>query len=187
MEDTPNPTAPEHLPGVALAEAEERRRRDLLRRLRVLLAAGGLAFALTAWMLVRVQNPAALLGWRPGPSTVARAHLEALNRGELRIAYELFSSQYRQQVPFETYHQLVVTHREMFHTERVAFETREDSGDRAVLESRITTADGVHYRARFTMVRIEGRWWIDDLRWAAEPDEDRFIRIRRIDTLRPAA
>lgn len=150
--------------------AEARRRMALLRRLRVLLFAGTLSFALTTWTLVRVENPAALLGWGPGPSSVARAHLEALNRGELRVAYELFSTQYRQQVSFDAYHQLVITHRDMFLIADATFEETEDSGDRAVLEGSITASDGEHYRARFTMVRIDGRWWIDDLRWGLEKE-----------------
>jgi len=156
--------------------AEARRRTALLRRLRVLLFASTLAFALTTWMLVRVDNPAALLGWGPGPSTIARAHLEALNRGELRVAYELFSTQYRQQVPFDVYHQLVITHREMFLIADATFQETEDSGDRAVLEGSITASDGEHYRARFTMVRIDGRWWIDDLRWGLD-EEDSLIKV----------
>jgi hypothetical protein len=155
--------------------AEARRRASLLRRLRVLLFASTLAFALTTWMLVRVDNPAALLGWGPGPSSVARAYLEALSRGELRAAYDLFSTQYRQQVSFDVYHQLVITHRDMFLIADARFEEAEDSGDRAVLESSITASDGEHYRARFTMVRIDGRWWIDDLRWGLE-EEDTLIR-----------
>lgn len=157
--------------------AEARRRAALLRRLRVLLFVSALAFALSTWMLVRVENPAALLGWGPGPSTIARAHLEALNRGELRAAYELFSTQYRQQVSFDAYHELVITHREMFLIADATFEETEDSaGDHAVLESSITASDGEHYRARFTMVRIEGRWWIDDLRWGLE-EEDSLIKV----------
>ena len=157
------------------APEEKRRRTALLRRLRVLLFAGTLAFALTTWMLVRVDNPASLLGWGPGPSTVAQAHLEALSRGELRAAYEFFSTHYRQQVSFDEYHQLVVTHREMFLIAEAKFQETEDSGDRAVLESSITASDGEHYRARFTMVRIDGRWWIDDLRWGLE-EEDSLIK-----------
>jgi hypothetical protein len=162
-------SAPEHDP------EESRRRSALLRRLRVLLYAGTVAFALTTWMLVRVDNPAALLGWCPGPSTIARAHLQALNRGELRVAYEMFSAQYRQQVPFEAYHQLVVTHRSMFLIADATFQETEDSGNRAVLDSSITTSEGEHYRARFTMVRIDGRWWIDDLRWGLAA-EDTLIK-----------
>jgi len=154
---------------------EAGRRAALLRRLRVLLYASTLAFALTTWMLVRVDNPAALVGLGPGPSSVARAHLDALNRGELRVAYELFSTQYRQQVPFDVYHELVITHREMFLIADATFEQTEDSGDRTVLESSITASDGEHYRARFTMVRIDGRWWIDDLRWGLE-EEDSLIK-----------
>jgi hypothetical protein len=144
---------------------EERRRSSMLRRLRVLLLASGLAFSLTTWVLVSVENPAALLGFGPGPSSVARAHLDALGRGDLRVAYGFFSAQYRQQVPFEAYHQLVTTHREMFRTAGVTFSARDGSGARTVLEGQVESADGERYRALFTMVRIRGQWWIDDLRW----------------------
>jgi hypothetical protein len=150
---------------------ETKRRSALLRRLRVLLYAGCAAFTLATWMLVTVQNPLALVGLGPGPSSVARAHLDALRRGELRAAYDLFSTEYRQQVSFEAYHKLVVTHQEMFETISVTFQMEEDSGNHAVLEGRITSADGEHYRARFTMVRVDGRWWIDDLRWGLDEDE----------------
>ena len=178
MQEEHNPHE-RHAPVIWLAseDADLPRRRSLLRRLRVLLMAGVVAFALTTWMLVRVENPAALLGLSPGPASVARAHLAALNHGELRTAYDFFSAKYRQQVSFEAYHRLVVSHREMFRTEVVEFETQEAGADRAVLESHITSADGAAYVARFTMVRREGRWWIDDLRWGLVADEDDFIRV----------
>lgn len=168
---------PEPILWVARNDPDEPRRRRLLRRLRVLLLAGGLAFALTTWLLVRVENPAALFGLGPGPASVARAHLNALNRGALREAYDLFSAQYRQQVSFEMYHALVVSHREMFRTEAIQLDTREAAGERAVLESHVVSADGEQYVARFTMVRLEGRWWIDDLRWALDDEEDKIIQI----------
>ena len=168
---------PEPVLRVAPEDPEAPRRRSLLRRLRVLLMAGGLAFALTTWMLVRIENPAALLGFGPGPASVARAHLNALNRGALREAYECFSTHYRQQVSFEMYHELVATHREMFLTEALDFATRESSRERTVLETHIVSADGEHYLARFTLVRLEGRWWIDDLRWGLDGDEDSLILV----------
>ena len=148
---------------------EEQARRRLLRRLLALLVGGGLAFVLTIWVLVRVENPASLLAFGSGPSSVVRAHLAALNRGDLRTAYELFSAHYRKQIPFEAYHELVATHREMFRTRELEFRSSEVTEKRAVLETRLLAADGERYLARFTMVRLAGRWWIDDVRWGAEP------------------
>ena len=144
------------------------RRRGLLRRLLALTAASGLAFALTTWLLVRVENPASLLPFGLEPSSVVRAHLEALNRGDLRGAYGMFSQHYRAQVSFEAYHKLVVSHRQMLRAREVEFSSREESPERAVLDAHLVAADGERYLARFTMVRVAGRWWIDDIRWSAE-------------------
>jgi hypothetical protein len=156
--------------------AEAKGRRAMLRRLRVLLLASGLAFTLTTWVLVTVPNPAALLGLGPGPSSVARAHLDALSRGDLRVAYGFFSAQYRKEVPFRAYHQLVISHRAMFRTVTVTFNARAESGTRTVLEGAVESFDGERYRARFTMVRVEGLWFIDDLRWGTATSNPR-IRI----------
>ena len=172
MEEQPNPFggsesfAPDHA---------ESPRRHLLRRLRILLLTGGLAFALTTWMLVRFENPAAFFGFGPGPASVAREHLDAVRSGELRRAYGLFSASYRQRVPFEAYHRLVVTHRDMFRTESVQIQVKETAGNRTILLGQMVSADGEHYVAQFTMVRWEGRWWIDDLRWALAPDTNLII------------
>lgn len=141
------------------------RRRALLRRLKILLVAGVVAFAVTTWLLVRVEEPFGLAGLLPGPESTVRAHLQALNRGDLRGAYELFSNDYREQFPFEAYQQLVVTHRPMFRTQGVELTALEDSGERTVLDARMRATDGQQYAARFTMVLVEGRWWIDDVRW----------------------
>lgn len=170
------------LPGVREG-VPGRRGRDLLRRLRLLLVLGGAGFAVATWMMVRFDPLPQLLGGGSGPASVAREHLQALNRGALREAYALFSIQYRAQVSFEAYHELVVTHREMFRTAAMDFTEREASRERAVLEGHLRTAAGERYRARFTMVWFQGRWWIDDLRWGLEPDEENFLRAARtIDT-----
>ena len=162
------PVGPEpESPAAAREDARAADRRTLLRRLRVLLLTTGVAFALTTWMLVRVESPGGLLWFARGPAGVVRAHLQALNRGELRTAYECFSRHYRQQVPFEAYHQLVVSHRRMFRTREVAFAPREQSPERAVIETRMVAADGERYVARFTLVQVDGRWWIEDVRWGA--------------------
>lgn len=143
-------------------------RRGLLRRLLALLAAGGMAFGLTTWTLVRFENPLAPMGVGSDPAGVVKAQLEALNRGELRAAYQLFSERYREKVSFEAYRVLVVTHRRMFRTREFHFSRDDQPGGRAVLDTHIVAESGKRYVARFTLVRAEGRWWIDDLHWTAE-------------------
>src|SRR2546426_12654327 len=96
------------------AQPREVGRPSLLRRLLALLVAGGTAFTLTTWVLVRYDNPLGILRPAPGPAKVVQAHLEALSRGEVRTAYEMFSRQYREKVSFEAYQELVVRHRRMF-------------------------------------------------------------------------
>ncbi len=143
-------------------------RRGLLRRLLALLAVGVAGFALTTWLLVRVENPARLFGFAKGPAGVVRAHLDALNSGELRTAYDLLSQHYRAQVPFEAFHALVTTHWRMFRTRKVVFRRHEESQHRAVLETHMISADGERYVARFTLVQSDGQWWIDDIRWGID-------------------
>jgi hypothetical protein len=36
------------------------------------------------------------------------------------------------------------------------------------MEIHLRGADDADYRARFTLVRTGGRWWIDDVHWARE-------------------
>jgi uncharacterized protein DUF4864 len=152
-------------------------RRTLLRRLLALLAAGGTAFALTTWVLVRYEDPLGLLGFGAGPSHVVKAQLEALNRGELRAAYEMFSPHYRQQVSFEAFRHLVATHRGMFRTRELRVSGHRESGDHAVLETHLLAESGERYRVRFTLVRAEGHWWIDDLRWGSEANSKSQARL----------
>ena len=158
--------------------AEELARRRLLHRLKVLLAFGLVAFVLTTWTLVRLPNFAALLGGLgSGPEMLVQSYFEALNRGELRAAYGMFSSKYRGEVSFEAYHALVVSHRRMFLTREFQVRDTRASGERTVLLTRLVTTDGVRYLAQFTLVQFDGRWWIHDLRWAAEPSQRSIISI----------
>lgn len=155
-------------------EPELARRRLLLRRLAVLLVAAVAAFSLTTWLLLRMDTAALA---QAEPAAVVRQHLEALNRGDLRAAYALFSESYRERMAFETYNAMVAEHREVFTTRRVEFENQRQSGTRAVLTTRVLAADGGRYLARFSLVRQRGRWWIDDVHWSAEPRDRRTIRI----------
>ena len=177
MEEPQNPgqppDAPEQAPRVILVDsvdaAHARARRIIVWRLGVLLGAAIVAFALTVWVLVRVDLPAGSAGEELAAANVVRAQLDALNRGDLRQAYDLFSQRYRDQVPFESFHDLVTTHLAMFRARKVDFESREESHARAVLDTHILSTNGEHYFARYIVIRIEGHWWIDDVRWGPEP------------------
>jgi hypothetical protein len=183
MPDWPQFEPPEQrviyvVPAEPRADDEDRARRRLLRRLKILLVTGVTAFVLTTWMLVSVPNPAALFGaWGNGPESLVQSYFEALNRGELRTAYGMFSTKFRGEVTFEAYHALVISHRRMFLTRQFQVRDARASAERTVLLTRLETTDGEHYLAQFTLVRLDGRWWIHDLRWAAEPAERQLITI----------
>lgn len=150
------------------------RRRNFRHNLQLLLSLTLAAFTLTAWILVRVDSPFGLFS--TGPQDVARAQLRALDRGEVRPAYDMFSPRYRQQVSFDVWHQLIITHWRMFHAEVLRTGASAQSGPRATLEMYLRGADDKTYRARFTLIRQDGRWWIDDVHWAEEGRESDFIR-----------
>ncbi len=152
-------------------------RAQALRRLKRLLIFGCALFTLTIWLLVRLENPGNFSPFAPGPARIIRQHLEALNRGELREAYLLFSQHYRDQVSFELYHEFVVTHSALFRTRIVSVSQQETSGNRIVLDTRVLASDGERYVARFTLVRVENRWWIDDLRWGTDTHRRNVISV----------
>lgn len=158
----------------AESEPELVRRRLLLRRLAILLVVAVAMFSATTWLLLRID--AARLA-QAEPAQVVRQHLDALNRGDFRTAYALFSESYRERMAFETYQAMVAEHRAVFTTRRVEFEAQRQSGARALLTTRVLAADGERYLARFSLVREGGRWWIDDIRWSAEPRSRRSVRI----------
>ena len=151
------------------------RRRQFLHNLYILLSLTLAAFTLTAWILIRIHVPVGLLS--TGPRDVARAQLRALDRGELRVAYEMFSPRYRAQVSFNVWNQLVLSHWRIFHAEVLGSDEPAQSGARVILEMHLRGADDRSYRARFTLVHAAGRWWIDDLHWADEPDTRDTIQI----------
>jgi hypothetical protein len=144
-------------------------RRSFLQNLFLLLVLSLAAFILTAWILVRVEAPFGKMS--TGPQEVVRAQLRALDRGELRPAYDMFSPRYRGQVSFDTWHELFVKHWRMFHAHVVGAETPAYTGPGVTLEIYLHGADDKDYRARFTLIRTDGRWWIDDVHWTQEADE----------------
>lgn len=141
-------------------------RRSFRHNLFLLLSLSLAAFTLTAWILVRVDSPFGFFS--SGPQAVARAQLRALDRGEVRPAYDMFSPRYRQQVSFDVWRELIFTHWRMFHAEVLRTGESAQSGPRATLEMYLRGADDKTYRATFTLIRQDGRWWIDDVHWSEE-------------------
>ena len=133
------------------------------------------AFIMTVWIFVRVAPP--LGSSLIGPQEVARAQLRALDRGELRPAYDMLSARYRQQVSFDLWRQLILSHWRMFHAEVVRSGELAQSGPRVTLEIYLRGADEKAYRARFTLIRLDGQWWVDDLHWAEEANTRDMIGI----------
>jgi hypothetical protein len=82
----------------------------------------------------------------------------------------MFSARYRGQVSFDDWHHLIVTHWRMFHAEVLGTGEPADAGPGVSLEIYLHGSDDKDYRARFTLIRTDGRWWIDDVHWAEEPD-----------------
>ncbi len=144
-------------------------RRSFRHNLSLLLGLTLAAFTLTSYILVRVDSPFGIFS--TGPQEIVRAQLRALDRGELRPAYDMFSARYRGQVSFDVWHQLIVTHRRMFHAEVLGSKVPANAGPGITLEIYLHGADDKDYRARFTLIRTDGRWWIDDVHWAEEPDQ----------------
>jgi len=158
----------------AAHEAEARRKRSFRRNLYLLLSLALAAFILTSWILVRLDAPFG--AYSNGPQEIVRAQLRALERGQLRPAYDLFSARYREQVSFDAWRELVVTHSRMFHADVVRTGTPAQTGPRVNLEIFLHGADEKDYRARFTLIRTDGRWWIDDVHWTETSAERDFAR-----------
>ena len=150
------------------AEETDSRRRSFRHNLFLLLSLALAAFVMTSWILVRVDSPFGMFS--TGPQDLVRAQLRALDRGELRPAYDMFSPRYRGQVPFETWHELCMRHWRMFHASVVRTETTSQFGPGATMEIFLHGSDDKDYRARFTLIHSDGRWWIDDVHWTEEAD-----------------
>lgn len=110
------------------------------------------------------------MGWlaQTDPTDVARAQLVDLDHGRWRAAYDLFSPRYREQIPFETWRDMALTHSRMFHTREMSFGGDQEWNGGAALEAHLVAESGDRYLARFTLVYAEGRWWVDDLHWGRE-------------------
>jgi Domain of unknown function (DUF4864) len=145
------------------------------RRATILFATTFAAFSFTTWLLTRTQIAGNESHDASTPEGVIRMQLDALAQGQLQIAYAQFSPQYREEVPFAAFQQIATTHTQMFRANKIAIEEIAKNSQREELRAHITSADGQHYVARYATILIEGRWWIDAMRW--RPDESPPERI----------
>ena len=146
-------------------------RQRFLRRLGWLLVAGFASFALVSWMLVRSTRLLGLGSSNADPIAVVKLELGSLARGDMKDAYDQLSERYRKEVPFVKYNALVVSHRRMFLTREYRVTRHEIHDGQMQIDAQLLSVNGKHYLARFVLVEIAGRWWIDDLHWHEVPYE----------------
>jgi Domain of unknown function (DUF4864) len=148
------------------------------RRLVTLAFAGLVAFAGTVWGLVRMESRGNREDATREAAAVVAQHLAALKRGDLETAYGQFSERYRHEVPFEAFHDLVVTHWAMFRAREVKFDPGEEWSNRVMLRTHILASDGQNYEADYMLKQIRGHWWIDDVHWGLEPRRGESMKAR---------
>jgi len=140
------------------------------RRAAMFVAAVFTAIALGGWLLA-IRG-----GWiasATGPEEIVRAQIQDIGNDRFRAAYELFSFRYRSNMSFDLWRDLVMSHRGMFRTRELRFGGDEgrDSRGRAVLEAHVVAESGTRYVAQFTLIHAQGRWWIDDIHWGVESED----------------
>jgi hypothetical protein len=135
-----------------------------MRRMLVLMVGASVAFALTSVWLSHLANPLSMAEADSQATRLVRAHLAALNRGDLRTAYGQFSSRYRNRIPFEVFHEMIAAHWPMFHARRLMLIPQTTSAERVILDLQYGSGDEASV-AEFTLVRLGERWWIDDIQW----------------------
>jgi hypothetical protein len=143
-------------------------RQRFLRRLGWLLVAGFASFALVSWMLVRSTHMLGIGVRDADPIAVVKLELGSLARGNMEDAYAQLSERYRKQVPFANYNALVISHRRMFLTREYRVTRHEVRDGQMQIDAQLVSVNGKHYLARFILVELAGRWWIDDLHWREE-------------------
>lgn len=146
---------------------EHERRRRWLTRLLVLTGGCCLAFGLTTLWLTRLATPFAIAAADTQATSLVRAHFAALERGDIRTAYEQFSSDYRERIPFEIFHEMILAHWQLLHGEVVVV-PESATPDRVVLGISLSGDDGTTLNGEFTLVREASRWWIGNVRWGRE-------------------
>jgi hypothetical protein len=153
------------------------------RRLAILFASSLIAFSLTAWLLVRVKLQASEPNDASTAEGVVRAQLDALAQGELQVAYSMFSPRYRNEMPFDTFARGVNAHGGMFRPRSLRLDYKVESLAHADLKFGIEAGDGQRFSADYSVIVIEGRWWVDEMRWHLETGvRDRMETVDGVDS-----
>lgn len=153
----------------------------------LLFASSLAAFSLTTWFLARVNNAADTPRDASTAEGVVREQLSALAKGESRVAYALFTPRYRAEVPLEAFDALVREHGAMFRTSSIRKETEIASLARSDITLRLESESGDRFVAHYTLVIIEGRWWIDEMRWRVDSQPADRIIAREFENTRACA
>lgn len=138
-----------------------------MRQTLVLLVASCVAFTLAAMWLSGISTRSSNIRADSQAVRVVQAHFEALHRGDFHAAYALFSARLRRQLPFEEFHEMMLTHIPMLRG-RVSVVPETTTANRIVVNIDFSRSGDMGLTAEFTLVRNNGRWWIDDVHWGLE-------------------
>jgi ketosteroid isomerase-like protein len=144
--------------------AEGERQRIWLRRMLFLLVACCLAFALTTFWFSHLSTSLSIEKADAQATSVVRQHFAALERGDYHAAYEQFSTRYRRRMPFEVFVEMVVGHWKMLSGQATLF-PRSQTPNRVIVHVDFAGSGSISVAAEFTVIRDNGRWWIDDVSW----------------------
>lgn len=142
-------------------------RKRWLWRMTALLGTSCLAFAVAALWLSRLPSPASLQKADIQAEKVVRAHFAALDRGDYRAAYALFSQRLRHEMPFDQFHEIMENHLQLLQGKVIVYPARTSAG-RVVVDISFSGIQPMDLTAEFTLVRNNGHWLIDNMRWNLE-------------------
>ena len=153
-------------PGHRYDDSAQARKR-WLRRMIALMGTSCVVFALTVLWLSRLPSPASLQNADFQAEKVVRAHFAALDRGDFRAAYALFSKRLRQEMPFDQFHEIMESHLQLLQGRVIVYPARTSAG-RVVVDIAFHEIQPMALTAEFTLVRSDGHWWIDSMHWNLE-------------------
>lgn len=165
MED-PFIRRPGEWPGASQTIEREasRRQKIWLRRMLILLVTCCTAFALSTLWFSRLSTSLSIEKADSEATGVVREHFAALERGDYRTAYQQFSARYRERMPYEAFVEMVVGHWNMLRGEATMF-PQSATPNRVIVRVDFAGNRDMSLSAEFTVIRTNGRWWIDEVSW----------------------
>jgi hypothetical protein len=148
-------------------QASAAARKRWLRRMMALLGTSCLAFALTALWLARQASRTSLQSADSQAVEVVQAHFAAIDRGDFRAAYGLFSTRLRREMPFDEFREIMEAHLPLLQG-RVSVYPETTGAGRVVVDIAFHGRQPMGLTAEFMLVRSRGRWWIDNFHWNVE-------------------